>query len=600
MAGTPLASVGTVKYGEITFNSRSRTHILVTPIKDEAGRTIIYNRYLLTVEGWVTPQDYGGSSATNTDEDFQAMRRQLLHPAKELTFEDKGFGDISINVTTARDVLWGPFPTMLEWTPVGAAKACFFKWQVEWHAPDCPGAVYSDNFSAWNYETTFTIGQPGPGLTTRTISGYAEIPMNRVLQGGTNMVLRESADEYREDINWPVPLGFRRDTATFRLNKAKNRLDFTFVDVEMESQNPLPDGVTHADITASIKSSGKGGTFNFWFWSLGGTIKVAPDRPTVDAFNKWMIVLDNRLRWLINNQGLIKQNSPGGPSRAVFIAPIEQSYSEKVFALESSFSITFMIVTGLEGTPANILRASGLWKPLNTSWGAWQTGMEVSAHHVRGNAELRHLPSSDVIIDLCHPATNSPTQPSVKDVPFSSPGQFGVCDPSGYGSYIWYANEIETHEIGGVVHHTPLKAGAKLITQVRHDPAYMIVLHGWGLRIGRTTPVPSLVSVGGIPVERVGDPYVREKIVATICGWPIYRTSWRIQYRLKTTDTSKYQAPGTPPPSVPDTSGFLGGGGASSAPPPPPPGWVTGGGSSGGQTGGTGRDVLYPDITSNE
>jgi len=527
-----LSAVGTATYNTITLNCLHNTRITATPIHDEARRTIVAWRHLLYVEAWIRVGDYAAGSTTDTDLD--ALKAKLLQPAGQLTFTSKGYGNVTVNVSGAKDVMWGPMPTVFEWVPIGNQGA-LIHWGLEWIAPVCNGTTrYTREIMAFNWDYQCVLDQQG--LSTRTISGYAEIPMTRFSAG--SKLLPDMSDEYREQVakNFePVPIGFKRQ-ASYHVSKDKRRLDFTLTDTEIPSQNPLPEGVTDAPIHASLSTAarGKTGIFMEWYWRMHGSITVAPQMPTAFAWSKFLVYLNDRLRWLKNNQNLIPTDRAG----QIILIPTRFEWGEEVNGLTSTFSVEYYIMSGaVQGSAglASVLRASGLWKPIEgPDWLRWRNSMAaLGVSTPRGSANLFLSAQHDAIVDLCvgDSAPKGPSYAITKqrgNVPTLPIINLNPC-----GIWLWYQNQLRVMSQPGNSFHWPLAPGQKAVQHVKYEGTRITLqMKGWALRFCQPTPIPELLTVNGKKVKQIGEAMVENHVVKFFGGWPIVRTEWEIYYLI--------------------------------------------------------------------
>ncbi len=526
-----LPTIGVLTYNTVTMNVLHNTKIIATPIKDEANRTIICYKHRLSLEAWIRAGDYAAGSTT--DNDLDALKAKLLQPAGQLTFTTKGYGNLTVNVSSAKDVMWGPMPELLEWIPIGSNQTVLIHYELEWHAPICNGSTsYQNTLMAFNWD--YNVNLDRQGLSVRTVSGYFEIPMTRFTAG--SKLLPDMVDRYREEVvaTFPVPVGFRREQ-TFHVSKDKRRCDFAVTDTEIASQNPLPDGVTEATIRHSLTTQSKAKTaiFQEWYWRMSGTITVAPQLPTAYAWQKFLVYLNDRLRWLKNNQALIPSTNG-----QILLIPTKFEWEEEVTGLSSNFSVEYYIMCGgASGSRdlSNVVYASGLWKPLEeTNWLTWKSSMEkLGVNTPRGSAGLLLDTQHDAIVDLCV-GDSAPTGPSGaytknrKQIP-----TLPIINLNPFGIWLWYQNELSIVGNPGKAYHWPLAPNQKAIEHVKWDGSRCtFMMEGWAWRFCIATPVPELLSINGKPVKQVGETETNNKVVRYLGGWPVVQTWWRKYYIL--------------------------------------------------------------------
>lgn len=557
-----VGATGTISYNGVTFDGYVRSRVTITPQRDEADRTTVYNRYLFDIEG------FASVSGDTTDNTLQDMRQKLTATGQEFHYDAKGMGDsFGINQRGgAYDVCNGPKPKLLRYDPIGNNRSASVHWQCEVCVPDCTAAKYQSAILALNFEVSYDIREDG--LQTVSISGYAEIPLTR--WDGSRKVL-DAADRVREQIRPQVPLGFRRKVQRFNLSKDKRRMDFSFVDDEMDY--PLPSGVVRMDVEHSIRSALNKG-FMVWHSSISGSVTIAPGRPKTDAYVKFMQVCLGRI-------AVARIGAPQAGSVMLSSVSIRESIFERV----SHFSIDYTI---FKTSLAEILRVAGMWRPVpGTSWTQWRQSLEDSAFHVRGFSKLGFRSSDDVIIDLCG---GEPKPPSQQPNPGAGGGIEGaagvgiVAQAAIAGAVAWIKADIrlEADEDDCIAVHKPLTgavgtkeivgdfqimegiaagaaggakpgASAKVpdIVQRVSAPSIRVRLRGELIRAIHQIPLPMLRSIGGV-VPIMARQWFSSGKAGNISGSaiPIFHTVFVQEYILPTPPSS-YGVPADPAWNVP-------------------------------------------------
>jgi hypothetical protein len=570
-----LPNGGTFSYNGVQFVALYRSRISSKPTFDQAHRAVTDIEHTLELEGYVTGQ---GAGAT-TDAVMTSLRRNLTVAGAPLVYRNKGFGDLIVNSTAlspVKDVAWGPFPEVLEWVPLGGeCYAARVKFRVVTRIPECVGARYTFTPMAFNYSQDFDID--ADGFTTIRTTGYLEIPLTRA-GGGSRLVL-DTADRYREKVRPEVPLGFQRQSQSFKLSADKRRLDFTFVDVEQPAA--LPDGVTHIQATHRVESDLKSG-FRQWMITVEATITLARGLPKTDALAIFLLILASRTKaeaWRQRGQGF-------------GILPQRMVFEDDIFGRTARFSVTLKDLGGL--SIKEILNLSGIWTPIEgTDWTRWRTSLAPYTG-VRGWAGAQALPVDDAILDLCGGAAqptvpqggnvkaggnasrpgggrnpvavnprfpNAPSQPPAAD--FTQTVLEGLSPDN---SWVHYRTRIHYGEKAHPVRHKPqlkngqqaaapggvdataldaladvvgaglksvsgwLQAPADVVQQAL-TPSRVITLTGEAVRLGYRASLPALTSVGGVAVTEM-ERQVSEEVVGSVGDLPIYGTTWSIDYLL--------------------------------------------------------------------
>lgn len=594
-----VPALGTVRYGtppnHWEFSAYMTSHISARPKMDEANRTVTYWEYTIEINDKIQAPE-GGVVDTQID----LMRHFLMVPGREFRYANHGFGLTSMNINvpggTITDAAWGPTPLGFEFTPLGNQGA-LVTWRVQVNIPACLAdsqTKYINRLAAWNYGVNWSIDESG--LTTRTITGYIEIPMTR--QTGSDKVY-DTADSYRYKTRPGTIYGFRR-TSNFTLSKDKRRLDFTYTDTELIA--PLPDGVAHWTASHSVESGMNDG-FNIWNGTIEATIEMAKDKAKGEAFNRFMILVQSRLGTANaangqNNQKAAVMNAAEKPrgGKPGTILPTKFSAREELNSRTSHFSFAYQMIGVSFG---DLITVSGLWTPVpGTDYTTWGISM-ATMFGVRGFAGMGEKAGEDILINLCDPTPPPREAKQLKKIEKKTKKK-EVQDideraaPAGVGNFVhgWlkWNNDIQMHEKNRVIVHVPLggdnaqpvvaatqaalAAGAGAVdatpggqqpsatsVALNHlqriaGPNGIIRMIGSGVRAAGRVPIPRIQSVAGIPVVQ-GECVSSEKIIgASLAGMPIYQTTWNITYYLAKMPTTAIEAASNP--------AFAAGGGAAS------------------------------------
>ncbi len=549
-----------LEYNGYTFSPYCSSKVNVTPVYDEAGRTVVYSVAKLHAREMVDDE-------SGTDSKVEDLLARLTAPAGELKYSNgRGFGSFEINSGEKKDVIWGPKPKLLSYTPSGGKLACIIEWECEVAIPFCTGAKYTaPSILAANYEITFAINDEG--LTTQTVHGYIQIPQTRSSQD--NRKITATVDDVRNQIEVTVPLGFQRTSQVYQISKDKCRLDFTCVDTQRNY--PLPDGAIRCDVRHRVSSQAlkKGAALVNWNNTISGTITVAPGELKASAWDKFKLILDGRIRGARINGGTVTN------PRGVYIHSLD--FEEDIFSNTSTFSVSYWI---MGASITDILQSSGLWQGIGrTSFQSWRQSLEANVSGPRGSADLKLLANSDLIVDLCEggqakiPVSTATTD----DKPSKATGGPTVSLESASATWIYYQCNLSFDEDDRVIRHKPLtgasktttvpptvnatgsvqaaagstganaptvKSGVKDITQRVSSPSYNVTLYGEALRIGFEIPAPELTNVGGVKLTQLYA-NIDQGVVARLGLIPIYKATWVIGY-LCDDDPTKIPVPVNP------------------------------------------------------
>lgn len=525
-----LADVGTVGYNGYVFDGASHVKIKCEPVYDDAGRTVIYHRYLIDVDTVI-------ADAATTEIELLNIRGKLSKAGQILIVEAKGFGSLSVNGTTGiRDVAFGPKPKILSWEPIGSLRAAQVTWQCETCIPYCVLPVVTTGLLAYVYEVSYSLDQRL--MTTRTISGYLEIAITRT--SPTSGAVPDSADNYRHLVRPEVPERFQRTSQSFQLSADKRRLNFTVVDTEIPSRNPWPRGVTRVDAKHRVMWSRRGGGAARQRNVLSVDVDLAPDQP---ALNAWAIFEDIAKKRI--------DIAKGQYSKGVLIEDL--SVEEDIFGRGASFGMAYTVMAPLK----SLLTASGLWTAvMDTTWDQYKASVATVSRE-RGYANLSHPETTDVIIDVCLGVQRSQTQdtqgvrPAEQDT--STQTKLTNETPDAEQSWLDYKAEVTVDKERPTVRQAILQApdteeqqynpqstaglqyqaagGVSDIIQQSGRSRYSARLTGYARRAGYPIPKPAIATVGTATATESGGRFVCE-IVGNALGVPIYLAAWDIVYAL--------------------------------------------------------------------
>lgn len=373
-----LSPVGVLSYAAYTFNGSTKTSIRSRMVYDGASRVVAYVVYTLRARTVI-------QNASGTDSDMLDLRDRLFKPGQALIVTGHGFGDFQINVSEggAKDVIYGPKPTACDFEPLGIPNAWAVDWTCEVAIPQCSSsAKYKHAALAFNYEIDYSIGDDG--LTTRTYSGYLEIPATR-LAGGSSRQVQDTVDFYREGI---VPLlipGFRR-SSDFRMMADKRTLRFTITDIQTPGDG-LPIFCTAATGRHVVQSETEN-TFNYR-GTITASYTVAQGAPKTRAWEAFALLVEDRF-------GIAKKYAGSVDKSALLTGcRVEEGLYEG--GREVTFEMNYFFASSIQ----DVMVASGMWRPVpGTDWRLWASSL-AAAQGPRGLAGLFHDASEDVLIDLC-------------------------------------------------------------------------------------------------------------------------------------------------------------------------------------------------------
>lgn len=424
------------QYNGFEFNRSTETLLFEgRPELDSSGRTIKFIVYTIRLRTILQSHLPG----VTTDALMNDARNRLLVQGRPLVYTGVGAGNMTVNVGSARDVVWGPKPKIVSYKSIGTG-ACELVWEVEVAVPQCAGAAYSNAIMEFNYSLTFSID--AAGYTTRTYRGHIMIPQNR--WGGRQV--RETADAYWEEVIPLIPPGFRLLERTRHLDESKGRLDFVIVHQEMGLNIPPP-GIVDCKASHSIRS-GKQLPSLEWIATITAEYETAKDVDTKicwQHFQRLAIERCNRSR---------AQQGKGVIIPLSFAVREPEIYGRRIAQFELTYELVGQSIGGL-------LQASGLWDQApDSNWLKWTGSLKNGAFAPRGTAKLRHIPTDDILLDLCN--ANRQSQLNTNPIPTQTrrlSTAAAIADlgcPQPDQSWIYYDCKVEFKVDDKVVEHKPL------------------------------------------------------------------------------------------------------------------------------------------------
>jgi hypothetical protein len=526
-----LADAGTVSYNGYQFDGASQVTIRCEPVYDDAQRTVVYHRYRINVKSVV-------ANAAGTGLDLALIRALLTKAGQALIVHNKGFYDLYANASSPdgyiNDVAFGPKPRIVSWTPIGAAYACEVEWECEACIAYCGLPKYYDGILAFNYDLSYSLDHRG--LTVRTIAGYYEIAMTRLLYAVPN-----TADAYRSVVSPAIPSRFQRTSQSYKLSLDKRRMDFSIVDTELPSNNPYPNGVVKIDARHRVGWSRRGGQAATLRNTITVDIEMAPDQPMLNAYAAFAEIVKKRI-----------DIAKAAYSNGVIID--ELSAEENLFDRTCSFSVGYRILSSLQ----QLLADTGLWTPLGlTTWGAWAYSLENITDQ-RGYANLRHLAANDAIVDPCGSVFTIPWDAAATEKAQEAPKPKTLLKnetPAPSNSWLDFKSQVyvyrdravvrqailqppetedstyDPYDTGGTFYTAAGGGGQNDIIQRSGQSRYTAILTGRARRAGHKVPRPSLTTIGSATTKERDNHFVQD-IDGNWLGVPVYRAEWYIVYDL--------------------------------------------------------------------
>lgn len=561
-----LPAVGTCNYNGFDFGAAVRSKVATRFQYDDADRTVVAAVYTFTLSTLISE----ASAGAGCDTEVAAARILLSKAGQAFSFALKGFGNFTVNVSSVKDVAWGPKPRLLRLEPLGSRAMWALEWTCEVAVPECSAALYQFGIMGFNYEATFSFDERR--YTTRNITGYIEIPMTRAAGGRT---LTDTADAYRERLNFPIPDGFRRVPEVYKISADKRRLDFSITDQEMVA-NALPVGCVHADGTIRTGSADKGlAKFNV---SIAASYIVAKGQPRSAAFDAFYALVFDRITHSI------RRTSSSGGVPVVYDFQFEEGIYQN--APMMSFELSYFVTTSFE----QVFNDTGTWREVpGTNSRQWAASV-LNVMGPRASAGLRLQANQDIIIDLCGQTQYSPPQPGASLSTRENVRELSTATPP---ALLEYRAEMKTMQTLKTAYHTKLPAalstnvgnpgsangvaslenfnpltsdnspaqpatnssnqqanpkdnGLNVAPQQRTPDEFDLVLRGFAVTTWKPVPAPKLMRFpGGIAIFL---PYKKHTYNTRFLGLiggstPVYLTEWFQTYRICLKKGRKFKAP---------------------------------------------------------
>lgn len=529
----PLQNSTGTPYGTFSYNGLSLSEgtdsidVKSEKVRDDADRTVIHQRITITWSGVLA-----APSGSNVQSDLTLLRQKLSQDGKVLIFKDKGFGeDLIVNSPTnpVKDVNFGPKTEIMSWKSLGGSQAAKVTWSVTVCVPECccGDAERFTGVMAINYSVSHSYSLRG--TLTRSYSGYIQIAMTRAADN----TIPDSADRYRNHFSPEPPLGFTR-THDWTLSLNKARVDFTIVDTEIESPNPYPSKVI--SISGRHRMSWSRREASRYYNSINVSIDRAVDLSGPTAYLIFLQIVQQRL--------FTAKQQKSYP----FIMDLE--VEEDLFGYPCEFSLRYRML----GCLKDVIAETGLWSPIQgTSWAQWKASLANSMFSTFGTSNIGHLPSHDVIIDLCSSQSAAIDIAAFKPVPDAGPSMAVTNDkPPKDVSWIQYDAQLIPYRRRTVVQQQISQSadidqssdisssadfdygpsgGTSDIIQEGGQSKHGVIFKGRAVRAGHKISRPKITAIGGQTAVERGSAH-RLRNVGDFFGQNVYQLDWIIDYAV--------------------------------------------------------------------
>lgn len=541
--------IGTISYNGYTFPSLRNAKVKFSPKYDDTGRVRVATEVTLVV-AWILTTGSGESSHSGS---LDLIRTKLCEPGKDLDCTGVGLGSYSVggaaNGSRKGDMLWGPRPQICEVESL-SFQASMLVWSCTFALADCGTADGSSGAYAIEHAFEITYAIDERGLLTRTVRGHLLIAARR---SGTSITA--NADSLREQMaqRVPVPTGFAR-SQTWQESADHSRLDFTFTDRQLESDDPYPPGITSIDVDISA-SSGQVG-FTSWNIVVSGSVETAPGTPRDWGYTILYKIFSDRLQYI---KGV-------GSKRT--IVPVQYSVSRALYGRRTSATIVYSVID--EVAKEELIKDVGLYNPLPGNWSEWHNSLakHQSARGVSGMGNP--MPAGDAITNPCvgglatfrvsadqqalNISVGNLTAPLEAKVEDSASYQRWECWlGTNYRQSLTRQKNIQsfvpaTVDIGGSkdkITNLWTEGGAKITgetsaptsedtLQFSSAPSGEVWLIGRAIRLGKPVVVPRIKQVnlvgGGTVAVTESDADIKSAKVGMHGAVPMYAARWSIRY----------------------------------------------------------------------
>jgi hypothetical protein len=440
-----LPQIGTNSYNGVFFSVNTETlNCSGLPVMDQqARRTVSYVVWRLHIKTTVIAE-----LGSNTDLTLDDIRNRLTTAGGALEYADKGFGDLTVNIgdtgpnkSTKRDVKWGPIPLLVSWKPIASNRAAEVQWMVEVAVPQCDHAVFQGQLMAYNYSVRYT--QDGQGYTTRTITGYIEIPMTR--KAVDDRSIPDNVDNYWPEIyplcpgedpnddpdNPTTGLGWKRMARDRIVSPDRRRLDFTVVDEEMPI--PLQPDVTDCKASHIVYNSGNS-IWGRYHNTLQATYMLSKKVSKDVAWTRFVELANARMSSSSSFMNIDPERVAAMMIPTNFVLEEPDIFGRPAARFLYSWTSVYNI--------SHILQQSGLWTPLDkdlnlkdpqgnpyvlpatATYSLWKASMKDvlfgrKSKAPYGIAQATSDETDEIIVDLCIPPPDigRDSTGNVRDVP---------------------------------------------------------------------------------------------------------------------------------------------------------------------------------------
>lgn len=311
------------------------------------------------------------------------VRNRLLQQGGVLICTGHGFGDIFVNTSGGGrsadenlDVAWGPKPRSVTVKNLGGLNSVMeVDFVVEFCLGECWGGRPSGvsrsvpNLMSFTYGISYSVNQGGH--TTRNVNGSLRVSVNRepvnsidnnapnlrrnVRPGAVADYARDYITQFMGNDFIDPAGGFRRSSQNYSISPDRSRIDFQFTDVEIESDNAYPIGISSASMshTTSLQRESKG-AFGKAHNRISGSFTAAAGFSAAHAWGRAYLVIRQRLMAARNDD-------------QVFAILKSFSLTENIYAKSVSFDVSWVLTYKLSADPRKPRKKAELGRLLDPS-----------------------------------------------------------------------------------------------------------------------------------------------------------------------------------------------------------------------------------------
>lgn len=539
-----LPAVGTVSYNGYTFSAYAQTKVSLSPVPNEGMTTSKARLFTLQVTDYVQ-NDSGLDSSI-----AENIRTLLVQPHGRLEYSGRGFGNPLViegeggSTSSQVDLKRGPWPKLTSWTPLGGPRAAVFTWECEAIIPPCEDGLTDTGVMA--YEYTMTLTQDRQLLTTIVYEGYLEVP--QPVRASNPDVLTRTADFYRHRVNIPLLHNFRRENQSYKLNQAKDRLEFTITDVQMA--DPIPDGMVEADVTWSVKESTLGS--GKYECTLRGSYVLSPYVPRYKAMSAFILAYTGKAAHIKRYGGRIALMTNFTATEQLCGRGVEISMTLLVIG-KAATDPTSTALDSPTGAGAffwedydsrNDSGIGGNTKRADANYESWRKSVSQQTNPFFGT-KIQHIGGREMVVSLCRsqqtsaPALqvgsgNDTLQPIQEPTPQNAEvlhAKENIVCSTNWGTTIsqpaYSTTTVSSSGFDSDAYMNSKPSGNDQTQVVVAQPPMVTVSYtGTVVTSAQPYPIPEVVTIDGVQPFVLGAAKASSSVLGEIGGTVLYVTQW--------------------------------------------------------------------------